>query len=1031
MGSRKQYIEKLLEITNLVGKQTYAEVKSKYSIEFDEKLKSHVNIYDDFSVESRLDKKNIPEEKKEKLKNVIRKLKNPNYVFTNDDALELDLFTSSIDSTVNHNQYISNIKNGKSNYLLGKTGREYNLDIVELFNEIKHQDTLKDFFNNSKLDKAFVQQGNFKSFLTVLFVICKNCQNKEFPLYYKYYQGILKWCYNIPRGDYDSFLEIYKSTSTIDNPKAIAFDTYYHFLGIDIKNEIEKQGLASTIQDRNFLESEIFNYPDESFKFINNELSDIQLKFKNWLTINFSKSADKYFSYFNTANKISENSDLGNMYKWTEEDWNKKEKELRNLTDFIEKNTKGHNSLTASIAQYKKFINMENSNFKIPPQIPFSEFKWRWAVTTPSESINSEDILFGVLKILVKHNGKRHATQEFKDDLLKLQNETNSSIDLAKIDRNINKNIIENSGQYWKALGLLNSTNDGTISVTEIGLGIVNGSVSREDYIKYLYDNFNLPNQNIESEIVIQTYNNANIRVYPIKIIFQVLYSITKSIQSPSEWYLTPDELKDIVVPLSVYPELEYEFYAEYVLSYRNDKSLFTAWPNVTPGDNDYRMLKEYLIFLSNFGYIDLVELKDKSKRYYINELTLNIINGNLSQTNYKQIKPVSTNQIPFDSKTFETQTKKAGLIFSPQLIQRFVASLCTKPFVICSGLSGSGKTKLAQAFAQWISVDNSQYVIAPVGADWTNREPLLGYPNALDKEEYVSPENGVLDLMIRAKQNIENQDEPTKPYFLILDEMNLSHVERYFADFLSTMESGDAIPLHKIQPEPTKDLITVPQTLKLPKNLFIIGTVNIDETTYMFSPKVLDRANTIEFRLTEKDLADFIASDIKLDMELLKAQGANMSDGFMAMALKETDKNLKPTEVDLKLFFSELKKSGAEFGYRTASEIGRLMHMLKELGESGDNLLDIAIMQKLLPKLHGSRSKLNTALTTLAKFCVKDALKDFDGKDEDFRKTYFIPFDKLPTDSLEKIKYKISFEKISRMHKNAMENGFTSYAEA
>jgi 5-methylcytosine-specific restriction protein B len=280
---------------------------------------------------------------------------------------------------------------------------------------------------------------------------------------------------------------------------------------------------------------------------------------------------------------------------------------------------------------------------------------------------------------------------------------------------------------------------------------------------------------------------------------------------------------------------------------------------------------------------------------------------------------------------------------------------------------------------------------------------------------------------MVRAKQNIENSEEPTKPYFLILDEMNLSHVERYFADFLSTMESGDKIPLHKIE----NDSLIVPPSIKLPKNLFIVGTVNIDETTYMFSPKVLDRANTIEFRLTEKDLADFIASDIKLDMELLKAQGANMSNGFMAMALQETDKNLKSSEVDLKLFFSELKKSGAEFGYRTASEIGRLMYMLKELGEVGDNLLDIAIMQKLLPKLHGSRSKLNTALTTLAKFCVKDAVIDFDGKDEDFKKTYFIPFDKLPTDSLDKIKYKISFEKISRMHKNAMENGFTSYAEA
>lgn len=377
-----------------------------------------------------------------------------------------------------------------------------------------------------------------------------------------------------------------------------------------------------------------------------------------------------------------------------------------------------------------------------------------------------------------------------------------------------------------------------------------------------------------------------------------------------------------------------------------------------------------------------------------------------------------------FDLNSFKDKTNEAGLIFSTQLIQRFVASLCTKPFVICSGLSGSGKTKLAQAFAQWISADDSQYVIAPVGADWTNREPLLGFPNALQKEEYVSPENGVLDLMIRAKENIENNEVATKPYFLILDEMNLSHVERYFADFLSTMESGDRIPLHKIESETQ----IVPQSIKLPKNLFIIGTVNIDETTYMFSPKVLDRANTIEFRLTEEDLVNFITSDKQLDMKLLNARGANMSDDFMKIALKETDKNLKDVETDLKKFFNELKKSGAEFGYRTASEIGRLMYMLKELGESGDSLLDIAIMQKLLPKLHGSRNKLTKVLPVLGGFCLKDGSK--------IKEVYFDKFvsndlseDNLKTDT--NIKYKISFEKICRMYKNAVENGFASYAEA
>ena len=194
--------------------------------------------------------------------------------------------------------------------------------------------------------------------------------------------------------------------------------------------------------------------------------------------------------------------------------------------------------------------------------------------------------------------------------------------------------------------------------------------------------------------------------------------------------------------------------------------------------------------------------------------------------------------QINFDSENFYQSCKDSGLKYKRELITRYIASLATKPFVLLSGLSGSGKTKLAQAFAQWICESEEQYTLIPVGADWTNREPLLGYPNALKDNEYVKPDNDALHLLLNAKK------DETRPYFLILDEMNLSHVERYFADFLSTMESKNTIPLHKIDNE----INNIPKTIKLPPNLFIVGTVNIDETTYMFSPKVLDRANTIEF---------------------------------------------------------------------------------------------------------------------------------------------------------------------------------------
>jgi 5-methylcytosine-specific restriction protein B len=393
-----------------------------------------------------------------------------------------------------------------------------------------------------------------------------------------------------------------------------------------------------------------------------------------------------------------------------------------------------------------------------------------------------------------------------------------------------------------------------------------------------------------------------------------------------------------------------------------------------------------------------------------INNEYYNINSANIPLINLKS-KTIIKRMDKFQYKSFHKKTEEAGLIFSEKMVARFVASLYTKPFVICSSLSGSGKTKLAQAFVQWICESEEQYKIIPVGADWTNREPLLGYPNAIETEKYVVPENGALELIIKASL------DDKKPYFLILDEMNLSHVERYFADFLSAMESGEAIPLHTVE-----DYEGVPNNIVLPKNLFIIGTVNIDETTYMFSPKVLDRANTIEFRVSEKDLTTYFDSKIKLDMGLLRSNGISMAENFVNIATDETNKDFDKSKAELLNFFNELKKSGAEFGYRTASEIGRLIQKLEELGENGDDLLDIAIMQKLLPKLHGSRSKLSKILITLGSLCLFDPQ---DSKARYFDNSHEIDFTET------NIKYKLSFEKIIRMYRNALDNGFTSYAEA
>jgi 5-methylcytosine-specific restriction endonuclease McrBC GTP-binding regulatory subunit McrB len=301
------------------------------------------------------------------------------------------------------------------------------------------------------------------------------------------------------------------------------------------------------------------------------------------------------------------------------------------------------------------------------------------------------------------------------------------------------------------------------------------------------------------------------------------------------------------------------------------------------------------------------------------------------------------------------------------------------------------------------------------VGADWTNREPLLGYPNALKPEEYVKPDSGVLDLIIKAS------NQPELPHFLILDEMNLSHVERYFADFLSVMESKEEIPLYA---EGTVQN-GVPAKLKVPSNLFIIGTVNIDETTNMFSPKVLDRANTIEFRVTQDEMKNFLSNIRDINMDALTGKGAGMAKSFLEMAASKDFATTDIAEINAALvqFFGELKKTGTEFGYRSATEILRLIHQLTVLDNTltTHQKIDIAIMQKLLPKLHGSRRKLCPVLETLGSFCITGDIKIikdvFEKADFDFNGA--------------NVAYPLSLEKIARMYRGAIDNGFASFAEA
>lgn len=251
-------------------------------------------------------------------------------------------------------------------------------------------------------------------------------------------------------------------------------------------------------------------------------------------------------------------------------------------------------------------------------------------------------------------------------------------------------------------------------------------------------------------------------------------------------------------------------------------------------------------------------------------------------------------------------------------LAQRVVTSLAAKPFLILAGLSGSGKTLLGIMVSHWMASTTGQVEVVAVGADWTSKHHLLGYPDALDPNRFVR--TPALDLILRAAA------EPSEPFFLVLDEMNLSHVERYFSDFLSAMESSQPIHLHG-------DAVPrdgVPAVLDFPRNLFLIGTINVDETTYMFSPKVLDRANVLEFTVSRAAMRKYLEGGARLEpagvLGAGAAYGASVVDFSVAeVSLADLGEETAPILVDtLDCLFDTLDGAGLQFGYRTAREMIR-----------------------------------------------------------------------------------------------------------
>ncbi|GAB1257276.1 hypothetical protein NBRC116494_17780 [Aurantivibrio plasticivorans] len=334
------------------------------------------------------------------------------------------------------------------------------------------------------------------------------------------------------------------------------------------------------------------------------------------------------------------------------------------------------------------------------------------------------------------------------------------------------------------------------------------------------------------------------------------------------------------------------------------------------------------------------------------------------------------------------------------------ISALASKPFVILAGTTGTGKTKTIRDLAAKMNPvpdePDFNHAFIPVEAGWTDGRHLLGYKNPFGRsgENYVSTK--LIDTLLKANY----PEYASIPFFIILDEMNLSHVEMYFSKFLSVMETAKekkAEPvlgleeLHLLYKSGVTDPIQTTYILNaidnkglyITDNVFFIGTVNMDETTYMFSPKVLDRSFVIqyappkpssvghEFTLLEEDILG--VSTEKLSSFMTGSADIELSSDYDAY---------------LDELYDVLGKF--RFGPRTTNEVRRYISVCSKLNDnfsakdgynSKTEILDRVTVQKILPKIHGNRDTLTPIFKGMKALFEKEGLIQSAEKLEQMRK--------------------------------------------
>lgn len=329
------------------------------------------------------------------------------------------------------------------------------------------------------------------------------------------------------------------------------------------------------------------------------------------------------------------------------------------------------------------------------------------------------------------------------------------------------------------------------------------------------------------------------------------------------------------------------------------------------------------------------------------------------------------------------------GFHFSEEVLINFYTCLKTNALVILAGLSGTGKSSLVRLFAEAI---DAIFLPLSVKATWQDDADLLGFYHPEKKSYIPTP---FLDFLVQAEAN------PDRLFIICLDEMNLSRVESYFSEFLSVLQQNKEHrklrlyskyewdsrwrqiknkrpPIDEKEAEiysldeQEHNLRRYPYEIAIPQNLFFCGTINVDETTYPFSDKVLDRAQIINFT----DVIFYKVRQLQGGQSAKKRLSWEMFQQFCHL-----DTEIEP-EVNNQWFNQLnqiLRKAGFHFGYRVKRQIELYCAQQSKLRYKHNyqkRTVDLQVTQKILPKIKGIKTpRVKNMLHNLRLFCHKEGL--------------------------------------------------------